>query len=79
MAKARARGEVVPVRVPKTAFRGTLHNLCYLRLAPAQGFDPKKSASAPAQALAFLRMRGMRKWGARNCDLGARRKARMQE
>ena len=52
-AKARARGEVVPVRVLKTAFRGTLYNLCYLRLAPAQGSDPKKSASASTQALAF--------------------------
>ena len=46
-AKARARGEVVPVRVLKIAFRDTLYNLYHLRLAPAQGSDPKKSASAP--------------------------------
>ena len=50
-AKAIARSEVVPVRVLKTAFRGNLCNLCYLRLAPAEGSDPNKSASAPAQAL----------------------------
>ena len=49
-AKARARGEVVPVGVLKTAFRGTLYNFCNLRLALAQGSHPKKSASAPAQA-----------------------------
>ena len=51
--RARARGEVVPVRKLKTAFRATHHNLCYLRLAPAQGSDPKQSASSLAQALAF--------------------------
>ena len=52
--KAEARGEVVPVRVLKTAFRDTPYNLYYLRLAPAQGSDPKKRASAPAQAPAFF-------------------------
>ena len=38
-AKTWARGEVVPVRELNAAFRGTLYNLCYLRLAPAQGSE----------------------------------------
>ncbi len=46
-------GEVVPVRELKTAYRGIPYNLCYLRLAPAQGSDPKKVRSAPAQAPTF--------------------------
>ena len=76
-AKARARGEVVPVRVVNTAFRGTVYNLCYLRLAAAQDSGPKKGKGVRAcSGASILRMRGMRgmrgmrKWGARNCGPG---------
>ena len=68
--RCRPRGEVVPVRVLKAAFRGTLHNLCHLRLAPAQGSHPKKKCVRTCSGAGILRMRGMRgmrRWGARNC------------
>ena len=41
-AETRARGKAVQVRELNTAFRGTPCNLCFLRLAPAQGSNPKK-------------------------------------
>ena len=47
-AKARAKVKVVPAR-ELTVFHGTTHNLCFLRLAPAQGSDPKEVRSAPAK------------------------------
>ena len=41
-AKAKVNGKVIPARELKTTFRGIPYNLCHLRLAPAQGFDPNK-------------------------------------
>ena len=50
---------VIPVRELKTAFRATHHNLCYLRLAPAQGSDPKKKVRPRLLRCGVLGMQGI--------------------
>ena len=42
MAKAKVTGIILQVSELNTAFRGTPCSLCFLRLVPNQGSDPKK-------------------------------------